>query len=171
MWFVGEVITFTSLGDASMTERALVYHQHRRLTRTASRRLLAGVCSGLARFTGLNRWVIRAIAVGATIGTGGLAIFAYMLAAFIIPEDTMPNPRKDVDNHALRRSRQDRLLSGVCGGIAGYLGIDAAAVRLLWALATLGSFGLGLVAYLGLTVIIPKVPLSTAASLGAPLDL
>lgn len=35
----------------------------------------------------------------------------------------------------LYRSLTDRKISGVCGGIAKYFGIDATIVRLIWTLA------------------------------------
>ena len=35
-------------------------------------------------------------------------------------------------NKKLYRSKNDKKISGVCGGIAEYFGIDATIVRLLW---------------------------------------
>ena len=59
----------------------------------------------------------------------------------------------------LTRSRHDRKLLGVCGGLAAFFGIDATLIRLIWALCTLFSVGLGLVAYLVAALIIPEEPL------------
>ena len=59
----------------------------------------------------------------------------------------------------LTRSRQDRKLLGVYGGLAAFFGIDATLIRLIWALGTLFSVGLGLVAYLVAALIIPEEPL------------
>ncbi len=58
----------------------------------------------------------------------------------------------------LYRSDDNRILFGVCGGIAEYFGIDAAIVRLVWAAFTL-LFGLGLILYILAVFIIPKEPL------------
>ena len=51
---------------------------------------------------------------------------------------------------SLRRSRANRKIAGVCGGIANYLGIDPMLVRLVWAVLTIvpGSILLGVLAYL-----------------------
>jgi len=49
------------------------------------------------------------------------------------------------------RSRQDRVLAGVCGGLAARLGVDATLVRLVFALLALAG-GAGIVAYLALWV-------------------
>jgi phage shock protein C len=54
----------------------------------------------------------------------------------------------------LYRSRSDRMLSGVCGGLGQYLGIDSTLVRLFFVLLTLGP-GVGVVIYLALWLIVP----------------
>ena len=56
----------------------------------------------------------------------------------------------------LYRSRNDKILGGVCAGIAEYLEIDPVVVRLLWVILTLLSMGLGIVAYIIAWIIIPE---------------
>lgn len=56
----------------------------------------------------------------------------------------------------LTRSREDRWLGGVCGGIASYTGVDATLVRLLVAVGTILGFGSLLVAYLVAWVLMPE---------------
>lgn len=57
---------------------------------------------------------------------------------------------------ALRRSRHDRVLAGVCGGLSEFFGIDAFWFRLSFLIAALpgGVPGIGL--YLLLWLIVPK---------------
>lgn len=57
----------------------------------------------------------------------------------------------------LYRSGKDRILGGVCGGIAEYMNADPTIVRLAWVLFTL-AFGSGLLAYIIAWVIIPRNP-------------
>jgi phage shock protein C len=59
----------------------------------------------------------------------------------------------------LFRSRSDRMIAGVCGGLASYLGIDAMIVRVVFVLAawTIGVWQ-GLIAYIVLAMIIPSEP-------------
>jgi len=57
----------------------------------------------------------------------------------------------------LYRSGKDKLVAGVCGGIAEYLEIDPVIVRLLWAISVV-FYGTGLVLYLIAWVIIPRNP-------------
>ena len=56
----------------------------------------------------------------------------------------------------LKRSRGNRLILGVCGGIAEYFNIDATIVRLAWFLLALPSFGTLGLAYLVCGFIIPE---------------
>jgi signal transduction histidine kinase len=55
----------------------------------------------------------------------------------------------DLSALAFERSRQDRVLAGVCGGLAARLGVDVTLVRLVFALLALAG-GAGIVAYLAL---------------------
>ncbi len=56
----------------------------------------------------------------------------------------------------LYRLRNERMICGVCGGIADYFGIDPTLIRLLWVLV--GCTGTGIIAYLLASVIIPEEP-------------
>jgi phage shock protein C len=55
----------------------------------------------------------------------------------------------------LYRSRKDRMLGGVCGGLGQYLGIDSLFVRLFFVLLALGP-GIGVMLYLVLWILIPS---------------
>jgi len=55
----------------------------------------------------------------------------------------------------LVRSKKNRMIGGVCGGIAEYLGIDPTIVRLIWAVTTL-FWGTGIILYLLAWAIIPE---------------
>ena len=54
----------------------------------------------------------------------------------------------------ITRSQSDRLLTGVCGGVADYFSIDPTVVRLIWIFFTLFG-GSGLLAYIIATLMIP----------------
>lgn len=55
------------------------------------------------------------------------------------------------------RSSKDKILGGVCGGIAEYLGVDPVIIRLLWVLAGL-AWGSGILLYIIAWIIIPRNP-------------
>ena len=58
----------------------------------------------------------------------------------------------------LYRSNRNRMLCGVCGGIAEYFDIDPALVRLSWIVFCILG-GSGALAYLIATIIMPRRPL------------
>jgi phage shock protein PspC (stress-responsive transcriptional regulator) len=60
-----------------------------------------------------------------------------------------------MNNKRLIRSRDNRMLFGVCAGLADYLNVDPVIVRLLVVLLTLWN-GVGLLIYLVLAVIMPQ---------------
>lgn len=57
----------------------------------------------------------------------------------------------------LYRSKKNRMIGGVCGGIAEYLNIDPAIVRLIMALLVFAN-GLGIILYILGLIIIPQNP-------------
>ena len=57
----------------------------------------------------------------------------------------------------LTRSRDRRVIAGVCGGIAEYFNIDPTIVRLITVALCLGA-GSGLIAYIVAAIIIPEPP-------------
>jgi len=64
----------------------------------------------------------------------------------------------------LYRSREDRVIAGVCGGLARYLGVDSSWVRLVWILATLFSVGFGIIAYLIALIVLPEEPVADVST-------
>lgn len=59
----------------------------------------------------------------------------------------------------LYRSRTDKVLAGVCGGVAAHLGVDPVLVRLIYILLTCATgLGPGIVVYIIAWVIIPEGP-------------
>jgi phage shock protein C len=56
----------------------------------------------------------------------------------------------------LTRSRDDKYLGGVCGGVAAYTGVDANVVRLLAVLGTVLGFGVLVFAYVAAWLLLPE---------------
>jgi phage shock protein C len=57
----------------------------------------------------------------------------------------------------LYRSRKNRVLAGVCGGLGEYLSIDPVVVRLIWVAISL-VWGFGIILYIIAALIIPEEP-------------
>jgi phage shock protein C len=62
----------------------------------------------------------------------------------------------------LRRSRTDKVLAGVCGGFARYLGIDPVAARVLYILGAFLTGGALVLAYAILWIVMPEEPTTPA---------
>ena len=66
-------------------------------------------------------------------------------------------PKKS-DKKKLTRSRTDKKLLGVCGGIAEYLSLDPTLVRIAFVVGVIGSGGPFVLGYFALAFIMPKEP-------------
>jgi phage shock protein C len=56
----------------------------------------------------------------------------------------------------LVRSRNDRMVAGICAGVAKYFGIDVTMVRVMLVVVCLITGGAGVLAYLAAWIIIPE---------------
>lgn len=61
-----------------------------------------------------------------------------------------------MNSKKLFRSRQDRKLCGVCGGLGEFFGLDSTIIRLLVVLAFFSSLGSGILVYFIAAFIIPE---------------
>lgn len=63
----------------------------------------------------------------------------------------------------LYKSKTDRIISGVCGGIANYLNVDPTLVRVVLVICVFLG-GVGILAYIVAIFIIPEKPVSTSSA-------
>lgn len=63
---------------------------------------------------------------------------------------------KSADYRKLTRSRDNRMIAGVCGGIGEYSNIDPTVIRALFIIGTIMSGGMGVFAYLALAIVMPE---------------
>jgi len=132
----------------------------RRLMRRPEEGKIAGVCAGLADYFDADvalvraAWVVLAIWPGAVV----LGVIAYVAAWLIMPRAdgviaAAPTPR-------LVRSRTDKRIAGVCGGLAEYFEVDPTIMRVAWVVVSIvvGAVVFGVVAYLVACFIIPPAP-------------
>lgn len=68
----------------------------------------------------------------------------------------------------LYRSREDRMIAGVCGGLAEYFDVDATFVRLIALIGLIVGFGSIGVAYLVMMVVVPEKPLEPGSVTAPP---
>ncbi len=61
-------------------------------------------------------------------------------------------------NGRLYKSRRDRMIGGVAGGLAAYLNIDPTLVRIIWAVLVFTTGGLFGLIYIVMWVVVPEAP-------------
>lgn len=118
-------------------------------------RKIAGVCSAIADRIGIDPIWVRL-----TVLLTGLLVFpwvfiAYFVAALVIPKDES-EVEDIVDYKRLYRVKKNRMIGGVCTGMAQYFDIDVVVMRLIFiGMTLLGGFGF--LAYIILWMITPKL--------------
>jgi phage shock protein C len=198
--------------------------QHsKKLQRSKSNVVLAGVCSGIADYLKMNVANIRLIAL-LSILLGGWSVVAYLITALLLPVENFSAKLTNEERSALQkenfrtvlsglfiftglhftfiymgigsseslfilpngfvfpivaitagiffltknnnfyaesdhvgidiffRSRVDRMIMGVCGGLGKYLNVDSSALRIIFILATFLTVGMFVVVYLFFSV-------------------
>ena len=68
------------------------------------------------------------------------------------------------------RSQNNRMLAGVCGGLAEHLGWSPSRLRVVWVLATIFTAFTGVIIYLGLWFLMPKALLPPPTFESPPLQ-
>ena len=63
-----------------------------------------------------------------------------------------------MEGKKLYRSRTDKMVAGVCGGLAAYFNIDATIIRLIFAALIVFGVGAPLLIYLILVIVMPLEP-------------
>jgi phage shock protein PspC (stress-responsive transcriptional regulator) len=64
----------------------------------------------------------------------------------------------------LVRSKTDRKIAGVCGGVAEFFGVDSTTVRVVWVIAGIIPGGWGVLPYVILWIVLPEEDEATASS-------
>ena len=138
----------------------------RRLMRSRTDRTCAGVCGGLAEYIDWDPTIVRLLWILALFLSGGMALFAYLVFWIVMPE-APAHAHADAGfarANRLTRSRSERMLAGVCGGLAEYLGMDTTLMRVLWVVATFISGGVTLIAYPIFWLVMPESGRLTSAA-------
>ncbi len=138
----------------------------KRLFRSSTDRAIAGVCGGFAEYLELDVTLVRLLWALAVVFTGILpGVIAYLLAWMLMSERPSTAAASTGTAKRLTRSRTDRKLGGVCGGLAEYLAVDPTVVRLVLVLLSVvpGAVVGGIIAYVVAWIVVPLEPVTLAA--------
>jgi phage shock protein C len=136
----------------------------RRLVRRPAEGKIGGVCAGLADYFNTDVALVRAAWVVLSIWPGAvvLGVVAYIAAWVLVPRAEAADGASAAPQPRLVRSRTDRRIAGVCGGLAEYFDVDPTIVRVTWVILSIiaGAVVFGVVAYLIAWFIIPPAPVA-----------
>lgn len=59
----------------------------KKLTRSRSDKMLAGICAGFAKYANIDPTLVRVLFVILCLLTGGIALIAYIILIFVIPKE------------------------------------------------------------------------------------
>ncbi len=102
------------------------FYRRGRFSRNADDKIIGGVCSGLANYLGLDPAIMRIIFVLLF----GALFWVYLLLWVIVPSESMTSNI----TKRLYRNPDDKVIAGVCGGLASYFDIQSWIPRLIFAL-------------------------------------
>ena len=107
-------------------------HSHKRLYRDQNNKVLGGVCSGIAAYFNIEPIIVRL----AFIFTG-IGFVAYLILwAFLPSSDSVHNGLRK----RLYRNPDDKIIAGVCSGIANYFNFNVWIPRILFLIPFISIF-------------------------------
>ncbi len=129
-------------------------NEAKRLYRSRKDRWIGGVAGGIAIHLGIDPIIIRLI-FASTALLGGMGILIYLCLWILIRAE----PEECVESNIRRlyRSRKERWLGGVAGGLALYLEVDPIIIRLIFIISTL-FVGTSILVYLIMWIMVRSEP-------------
>ncbi len=136
----------------------------RKLFRDVRRKILGGVCSGIAHYLSIDPLWIRLLFLALFFGfwfippASGIALIGYLVLWAVTPASG--ELEEDNTIKRLYRNPEERVIGGVSSGIAAFFGTDPLVIRLLFVLSVL-VFGFGILLYIILWMITPEAQSTT----------
>lgn len=111
----------------------------RHLSRNGRDKMIGGVCSGIATYFNIDPTIIRVALILITLAWGA-GLVVYLLLWAILPETSAPSA---ITRRRLYRNPKQKVVGGVCAGIAAYANIDPIIPRVVFAAPLLGMIFFG----------------------------
>ncbi len=104
----------------------------KKLYRSRTNKKVAGLCGGLGDYFEIDPAFIRLGLLFICVFTAVFPVLiAYLIVVIIVPlEPIAEQPARKI--HRLYRSKKNKMIAGVCGGIAEFFQIDTTIVRLIF---------------------------------------
>ena len=137
-------------GNASQQGSTASAEGPRRLYRDSQRKALAGVLAGLAHYFKVDVVWFRVIFLIGVLGLAESGIAGFLLLAYIACWIAFPVNDHLSENKGIKkfyRNPENKVVGGVASGLASYLNVDVAVLRVLF-VVLVAFFGVGFIAYL-----------------------
>jgi phage shock protein PspC (stress-responsive transcriptional regulator) len=139
-------------GEAFASGAAGAYVTPKQLLRDQKRKILGGVCAGLGTYFNVDPLWIRLL-FAALLFVYGITALIYVVMWIVVPGSyDLAEPEF---GKKMFRDPERKVIGGVSGGVAAYLGIDIILVRVLFILLTFAG-GLGVFLYIIFWVCLPE---------------
>lgn len=125
----------------------------RKLYKSDTDKKVCGVCGGLADCLDVDVSIVRGV-MAILVLSSLYGILIYFVMAVVMPVDN--REVKVLSNRkVLYKSQEDKLIFGVCGGIAEYINVNPMLIRLICIFSVLW-FGSGILVYIVMAVVMPS---------------
>jgi phage shock protein PspC (stress-responsive transcriptional regulator) len=125
----------------------------RKLQRDQKRKILGGVCAGLAHYFNIDPVWPRLLFALLVLGSYGSLLLLYIILWIVLPaaEDLEEEPSVK----KMFRDTEQKVIGGVASGVAAFFGADIALTRVLFVVTAFFG-GLGLIVYIILWIALPQ---------------
>lgn len=116
-------------------EQAFFNTKGKHLTRSNKEKMIGGVCGGLASYFNIDPTIIRVALILVTLAWGAGLVVYFLLWALLPVSGVEEAP---IIRRRLYRNPKQKVVGGVCSGIAAYANIDPIIPRVIFAAPLLG---------------------------------
>ncbi len=126
---------------------------NKKLQRDQKRKILGGVCAGLAHYFNIDPVWPRLLFALLVLGSYGGLLLVYIIFWIVLPASDDLEDEPSVKK--MYRDTEKKVIGGVAGGIAAFFGVDVTVIRVLF-VVFLFAGGLGLLTYIILWIALPE---------------
>lgn len=123
-----------------------------KLFRDERRKIIAGICAGLAHYFNIDPIWPRLLFALLVFGSYGSLLILYIILWIVLPASQDLEDETGIKK--MYRDSERKVLGGVAAGVAAFFGADITLVRVLF--IVFGVFGIGLLVYLILWLALPE---------------
>ena len=124
----------------------------KRLHRDTKRKVLGGVCAGMAHYFNIDPVWTRVVFALLALGSSGALIVLYIILWIALPESNQLEEQPWVKK--MYRDPENKVIGGVAAGISAFTGTDLALIRLIFVIT--GFFGFGIILYIIFWIALPE---------------